>query len=197
MISYLKGEIIELDFNSLTILTSGGVGYAVVINEIISANLVLNDDAEIFIYHHKTENSEALFGFLEKSDKDVFTELIKISGVGGKVAMQILSLGIERLIHAIQSADNKTIEGIKGIGKKMAEKIILELKDKEFKVQVDTSSGTNTAKVFIDRSLFEQIKDTLVNMGYQGKDVERVLEGLPEEMKGAGDILPYCIRELS
>ncbi len=197
MISYLKWEIIELDFNSLTILTSGGVGYAVVINEIISANLVLNDDAEIFIYHHKTENSEALFGFLEKSDKDVFTELIKISWVWGKVAMQILSLWIERLIHAIQSADNKTIEGIKWIWKKMAEKIILELKDKEFKVQVDTSSWTNTAKVFIDRSLFEQIKDTLVNMWYQGKDVERVLEGLPEEMKGAGDILPYCIRELS
>jgi len=197
MISYLKWEIIELDFNSLTILTAGGVGYGVVINEIIYSNLVLNDDAEIFIYHHKTENSEALFGFLEKSDKDVFTELIKISWVWWKVAMQILSLWIERLIHAIQSADNKTIEGIKWIWKKMAEKIILELKDKDFNIQVDISSNSNTAKVFIDRSLFEQIKDTLVNMWYQGKDVERVLESLPEEMKDAGDILPYCIRELS
>lgn len=84
------------------------------------------------MYHHITDAGQALFGFETLDEKQLFTELIKISGVGGRVAMQILSLGKNRLISAVQNDDKKTIEGIKGIGKKMAEKIIFELQDKDF-----------------------------------------------------------------
>ncbi|MDP2090045.1 MAG: Holliday junction branch migration protein RuvA [Candidatus Gracilibacteria bacterium] len=196
MIAYLKGKILELNFNSLIILTDAGVGYDVGINELTYSKLGLESEAGLFIYHHITENYQSLFGFIEPEEKKVFSELIKISGVGGKVAMQILSLGIERLLFAIKGEDNKTIEGIKGIGKKMAEKIILELKDKDFGIVFtdrDTLKKTNS----IAPDLHTSIKSTLTNMGYNPRDIDRILSDLPEGMGSAGDIIPYVIRELS
>lgn len=198
MIAFLQGEVIELDFHDVTVLTSGGVGYGVLINELTYAHLSLEERAQLYIYHHRTENSEALFWFLTPEDKKVFSELIKISGVWGKVAMQILSLGISRLMQAVSMQDNKTIESIKGIGKKMAEKIILELKDKDFWMTLESISETNqSSQMTLSPELYTSIKETLTNMWYAPKDVEKILQNLPEGMEDAGEIIPYAIRELS
>ncbi|MCP4523596.1 MAG: Holliday junction branch migration protein RuvA [Candidatus Gracilibacteria bacterium] len=196
MIGYLQGKIIDLDFQECIIFTQSGVGYTVLINEIIYTHLALEEETSFFIHHHKTENSEALFGFLEKSDKKVFTELIKISGIGGKVAMQILSLGVIRLITAIQNTDKKTIESIKGVGKKMAEKIILELKDKDFVVEMNTEEKEFSGNT-LDQNVAGDVKNTLVTMGYNPKDVDGVLQKVPENLASVGEIIPFCIRELS
>ena len=118
MISYLKWKIIELDFLSTTILTNGWVGYSVWINELTYSKLWLESEVWMFVYHHITEWNQSLFGFIDIEDKKIFWELIKISWVWWKVAMQILSLGIERLVIAVQWEDNKTIEWIKWIWKK-------------------------------------------------------------------------------
>lgn len=198
MIGYIEGKIIDIDMTQAVVLTTGGVWYCVLINEIIYSQIALEQNVNFHIYHHKTENSESLFGFLDKTDKQVFTELIKISGVWGKVAMLILSLWVDKLIAAVQWWDNKTIESIKWIGKKMAEKIILELKDKDFIMQADIVTQTeHKAQVSLPRDIAEDIKNTLVNMGYTPKDVDNVLAKLPENMEDIGSILPYCIRELS
>lgn len=198
MIGYIEGKIIDIDMTQAVVLTTGWVWYCVLINEIIYSQIALEQNVNFYIYHHKTENSESLFGFLDKTDKQVFTELIKISGVWGKVAMLILSLWVDKLIAAVQWWDNKTIESIKWIGKKMAEKIILELKDKDFIMQADIVTQTEQkAQVALPRDIAEDIKNTLVNMGYNPKDVDNVLAKLPENMEDIGSILPYCIRELS
>lgn len=198
MISYLKWKIIELDFSYLTILTNSGVWYEVFINELIYSKLSIEDEVEMFIYHHRTENSQSLFGFIEKWEKSIFSELIKISWVWWKVAMLILWLWTSRLIEAIAYEDKKTIESIKWIGKKMAEKIVLELKDKDFGININNPKDLveNNVKS-INRDLFTSIKDTLVNMWYTPKDVESVLNTLPDWMENAGDIIPYVIKELS
>ncbi|PZM86504.1 Holliday junction branch migration protein RuvA [Candidatus Gracilibacteria bacterium] len=197
MISYIKGKIIELDFNSVTILTASGLGYELGINELIYSDLALQEETELFVYHHKTENSEMLFGFKEKFEKKIFTELIKISGVGGKIAMQILSLSAEKLIYSAKTGDNKTIESIKGVGKKMAEKIILEFKDKDFGFEIKVQENTETKNIFIEQDLLNSIKSTLVNMGYDKNDVEKILQNLPEDLQDAGTIIPYVIRNIS
>jgi len=198
MISYLKWNIIELDFSKVSILTSGGVWYEVFINELIYAKLSLKEIAELFIYHHRTENSQSLFWFIEKDEKDIFTQLIKISWVGWKVAMLILWLWINRLVEAISYEDNKTIESIKWIGKKMAEKIILELKDKDFWISLwDVKKSWENTNNKLNKNLFSSIKDTLVNMWYVWKDIENILKHLPEWMDEAWDIIPYIIKELS
>ncbi|RKW22356.1 Holliday junction branch migration protein RuvA [Candidatus Gracilibacteria bacterium] len=157
----------------------------------------MEEETELFVFHHKTENSEMLFGFTEKLEKKIFQELIKISGVGGKVAMQILSLGVEKLVRAAKTEDNKTIESIKGVGKKMAEKIILELKDKDLGFEVLAKNQNTQKQIFLEESLLSSIKSTLTNMGYNPKDVENILQNLPENLTDVGEIIPYAIKHLS
>jgi len=198
MIWFLQGKIIELNLTQATILTNSWVWYSVLINEIVYAHVALHENVELYIYHHKTENSENLFGFMDTMDKSVFTELIKISGIWGKVAMLILSLWIDKLITAVQMWDNKTIEAIKGIGKKMAEKIILELKDKDFIKHANISTKPEEKQtIHLPTNVAVDIKNTLVNMWYQSQDVDLVLAKVPEDLSEIWEILPYCIRQLS
>lgn len=108
-------------------------------------------------------------------------------------------MGVERLLEAIHFQDKVTIEQVKGIGKKMAEKILLELKDKHFE---GVSLALSTSKVSPTQTSLppdtrERIKTTLVGMGYLPKEVDRVLQSLPEGMADATAIIPYAIKELS
>lgn len=198
MIWYLKGKIIQINEKEILILTESGVGYKAIINELAFAKLSEEKEAEIFIYHHKTENSENLFGFLNSEEEMIFKELIKISGIGWKVAMNILSLGIIRLIEAVISEDNKTIEWINWIGKKWASKIILELKDndviKNFGV---IKSTTKDESITPRRAINTEILETLITMGFNQKRVEEVLSEMPEEFTKTEEIIPYAIRHLS
>ena len=196
MLSYLKWKIIELDFNNITILTSLWVWYNVWINELTYSKIALDNEVNLYVYHHITENNQTLFWFIEQTDKKVFSELIKISWVWWKVAMQILSLWIERLVMAIQEEDNKTIEWIKWIWKKMAGKIILELKDKDFWVVLSDRTTVKKANS-ISGDLHISIKSTLTNMWYNPRDIDKILWELPENLKDAWEIIPYIIKELS
>lgn len=196
MISYIKWKIIDLEFNSVTILTNSWVGYELGINELIYSKLSLEEETELFVYHHKTENSENLFAFTNKTEKKLFSELIKISWIWGKVAMQILSLWVDLLISSAKLGDNKTIESIKWIWKKMAEKIIIELRDKDFDYELVVRNSSKKT-IFIEEDLFSSIKSTLTNMWYNQKDVENILRELPEDLTDAGTILPYAIKHLS
>ena len=204
MIAYLKWEIIDLEFSKVVILTSGGVGYDVLINE-INFSKIQNENRknlELFIYHHRTENSQLLFGFLEKDEKIIFEELIKINWVWGKVALNILSIWIYRLSKAIASWDNKTIESIKWIGKKWASKIILELNDsdviKSYKESnwdknIENKLGNITN---ITQDIHNDVKNTLTLMWYNLSDIEKVLAKLPEDVTTINDIIPFVIKNI-
>ncbi len=196
MISYIKWRIIELDFNYLTILTASGLGYELGINELIYSKITKEEEIELFVYHHKTENSEALFWFIESREKKVFTELIKISWIWGKVAMQILSLWVDRLLTATKSEDNKTIESIKWVGKKMTEKIILEFRDKDFWLEILLPKNIEKKSSNLDENLLSSIKSTLTNMWYNPKDVENILQDLPAEMNDIWTIISYVVKNI-
>lgn len=200
MIGYISGKILEVSDTNILILTESWVGYEIGINEISFATLATREDAELYVYHHITEWAQSLFGFTTIEEKQLFTELIKISGVGWKVALQILSLWKHRLIEAVQNDDKKTIESIKWIGKKMAEKIVLELKDKPF-VTSHVWSASETQKsleqIMLPKTLIENITGTLQNMGYQTRDIERVLTQVPDHYSSVEEVLPFMIRELS
>ena len=92
MIAYISGKILEISETSVTLLPESGVGYEVGINELTFSKLVLREEASLYIYHHITENNQSLFGFETLEEKKLFTELLKISGIGGKVGLQILML---------------------------------------------------------------------------------------------------------
>jgi len=199
MIAYLKWKIIELQSNKVVILVNSGVGYEVLISELVYSNLQGLEEIELFIYHHRTENSQILFGFIEKEEKQIFEELIKVNGVWWKVALNILSIWILRLIEAIKTADNKTIESIKWIGKKWASKIILELKDSDVIKSYTNISWKNTEnkEKHIDFSQKHQdVINTLVVMWYKKEDIEKTLAELPESISSINDIIPFVIKNI-
>ena len=198
MISYLSGEIIDLEPNKITLLTNAGVWYDVWISDISFLNLKLNTTKKFYIYHHITEGNQSLFGFLEKIEKQLFEELIKISGVWWKVAILILWLWVNTLSDAINNKDKKIIESVKWIWKKMAEKIIIELKDKDFiKNNIYISSNKeNITKHKLERNLEQDIISTLTNMWYSKQAIEKAINKIPDNLKTTEKILPALIKEL-
>jgi len=169
MIAYLKGNLIQKTTNQV-ILDIGGVGYRVSIP--LSTYLMLgeNDDvAELHVYTHVTDSSFALYGFYSEKEKDLFLKLISISGIGPKIALNILS-GIESsdLEDAIRQSDVVRISLIPGIGKKTAMRIALELQEKlELKEKV------------LETQSFQEKEDlisALMNLGFKRREVEKIVD---------------------
>ncbi len=169
MIAYLKGNLIQKSTNQI-ILDIGGVGYRAWIPLSTYLNLgELNETAELFIYTHVTDNSLSLYGFATEKEKETFLKLITISGIGPKLALNILS-GIEAsdLEDAIRQSDVTRISLIPGIGKKTAMRIALELQEKLDKKE----------KVFEGKSSQEKedIISALMNLGFKRNEVERIVD---------------------
>lgn len=169
MISYLKGNLIQKSPNQIT-LDIGGVGYCVLIPLSTYFNLGdLNEPVELFIYTHLTDNSLSLYGFSTEEEKGTFLKLINISGIGPKLALNILSgIGTSDLEDAIRRNDVARISLIPGIGKKTALRIALELQEKiEKKEELISARGSEEK---------EDIISALMNLGFRRKEVESIVD---------------------
>ena len=131
MIAHLRGRLLA-KHPQQAIIEAGGVGYEVLISvPTFSALPSEGTEVSLFIYTHVREDTLALYGFLDREQKRVFERLITVSGVGPKLAVTIQSgLSSERLVGAIRSQDHATLSQIPGIGKRMAERLVVDLKDK-------------------------------------------------------------------
>lgn len=200
MLSYIKWQIKNIELNSVIVLTDSWVWYEIIINELTFAKIHDKNEIEMFLFHNITENGQTLFWFLEIDDRVFFKELIKISGVWWRVAQTILSLWLARLKTAILEDDKKTIESIKWVWKKMAEKIVLELSDKDIVKNFVITKTDSMQKVKnvsnIDNSLKQEILSTLTLMWYSSKKVEEILWNLPTWLKTAQEIIPYVIKNI-
>ncbi len=203
MICYIKWKILDLENNKIELLTDSWIGYEIGISEMNYAEIYDRklEKIELFVYHNITDNSQYLYGFLTRDEKNIFKQLIKISWVWWKVALLILSLWKNTLFEAILNEDKKTIESVKWIWKKMAEKIILELKDKDlFKIwynEILSNSKIKENNNKFDKNLIENIRYTLVNMWYNPKEIDKKLSEIPNNMDNINKILPWIIWELS
>lgn len=138
MFAYLKGKLAHKD-PTYVIIDVGGVGYEVKISLHTFSKVKDQENVQLFTHFHVKEDAQILFGFADTHEKQVFLHLISISGVGPTTGLMVLSsLSPEEVEQAILSEDVRTIQGVKGIGAKTAQRIILELKDK---VGKDTGSG--------------------------------------------------------
>ena len=195
MLSYIKWNIKHIETNSAIILTNSWVWYEIIINELIYSQIHSQNEIELFIFHSITDNWQSLFWFLTIEDRTVFKELIKISWVWWRVAQTILSIWVERLKKAIINDDKKTLESIKWVWKKMAEKIVLELKDKDYiKVLSVEEKHTITSNIPLD--IKKQVSSTLTAMWYNPQNIEKVLNSLPENLTTINDIIPYVIKNI-
>lgn len=130
MYEYIKGKVTEICENNL-VLESYGIGYLLFVSLNTLTDIKQNEDVKLYVYEHIREDEYTLYGFYTKEERQVFRELLGVTGIGPKVAMNILSkFTIRELINYITLGDEKALSSVPGIGKKTANRMILELKDK-------------------------------------------------------------------
>ena len=164
MIGFIRGDI-EAIYEDKVVIDTGSIGYNVYVPASVIDKIKIGDEVTMYTYLNVREDAMNLFGFLSRDDLDMYKMLISVNGIGPKAALSILSyLSINDLKYAIVSGDASTISKANGIGKKTAEKIILELKDK-----IDSISGNRDDVVSIDTSESSNINEAVLaleSLGY-------------------------------
>jgi len=175
MISHLRGTLLEKHPNQI-VIDVHGVGYEVTIP--VSAYSSLPEQGapvRLHIYQHVREDILALYGFLTKDDKTLFEKLIAVSGIGPKLAITILSgMAADEMVNAIRGNDIARLTRIPGIGKKTAERMVLELRDR---LAVEKHGETAAAPAM--SAAEEDVLSALVNLGYQRAAAEKALASIP------------------
>jgi holliday junction DNA helicase RuvA len=179
MIGSLRGKLADKRPNQI-LLDVGGVGYQVQIPLSTFAALgALHDEATLLIHTHVREDQFNLFGFISAREKQCFEMLISASGVGPSLALKILSgMGLEELVPAIRKGDLAQLVRIPGVGRKTAERIVLELRDKLAAVDV-REAGKPASRPQLE----SDVASALVNLGYDERSVERAME----KARGSGE----------
>jgi Holliday junction DNA helicase RuvA len=180
MIAHLRGKLLAKHPNQAVVET-GGVGYDVTISVPTFSDLpAAGADVALHIHTHVREDVIALYGFLRPSEKVLFEKLITVSGIGPKLAITILSgMAADEMVGAIRGNDVARLTRIPGIGKKTAERMVLELRDK-----LPEAAPTVTAAAPVMSGTEEDVLSALVNLGYQRAAAEKALEASMKNGKG-------------
>ncbi|MFZ1812092.1 MAG: Holliday junction branch migration protein RuvA [Candidatus Saccharimonadales bacterium] len=174
MIAHITGDVVE-KFNSAVIVDVHGVGYEVNVPLGDFDAVKLNETVKLYTYHHVREQSEELFGFSTLAAKKLFELLITVQGVGPKAALAILSLGsAEHVRSAIANNDSDYVQNASGVGKKTAERVVVDLHDK---VGLATHYGSHQpVQTELDTS--DEALEALMALGYTLADATKALDGI-------------------
>ena len=197
MIGYLIGTIKQLDATR-ALVVAGGVGYDVHISLQTYYRLEGHRDVELEIYTHVREDALSLYGFASPEEKFAFEKLISISGIGPTLAQKILS-GIDApdLADAVARGDARKLSTIPGVGKKTAERVCLELRDKlTMPESAARAAAAPTGRTAVD----DDVHSALVNLGYRPKDADGAIESARKELGSEAELsalLKAALRQLT
>lgn len=196
MFYYLNGEITLMEGN-LAVVDCGGVGYACRTTNYTLSKLRTGQKAKLYTYCNIREDAFDIFGFSTREELRCFEMLLGVTGVGPKAAIAILSATTpERFTLAIMTQDEKTLTAAQGVGKKLAQRIILELKDKMGGItEVDFSSGSAVAAP-VSGSNLSLAQAALAELGYTHAEIAAALKGLPAETLSTEEIVRHCLRAM-
>lgn len=171
MIAHLRGRLLVKHPNQVVVET-GGVGYDVTISVPTFSGLpAAGGEVALHIHTHVREDSIALYGFLRSAEKQLFENLISVSGIGPKLAITILSgMAADEIVAAIRSSDIARLIRIPGIGKKTAERLVLELRDR-----LPTAMAGEAPAAPAMNAMEEDVLSALMNLGYQRAAVEKAI----------------------
>jgi Holliday junction DNA helicase RuvA len=187
MIALLTGKVVGLKGSSV-ILDVHGVGYRVMVSTYALGKLAGQDEVTLHIHTHVREDQFSLFGFLEEDELNVFELLISVSGVGPKMALGILSIADTNTIRAaVVERDPTILTRISGVGKKTAEKIIVELQNK-----VTAAEVTGRASISADQDAIEG----LMALGYSASQAREALKDIPSDITTPGERIRYALKSL-
>ena len=193
MISWINGDLVDLwqtNQKFFVLINCQGLGYEIQILEPLflklKTNQISNKNITLWIKHIKKEDSDLLFGFTSKDQKNFFIEILSIRGIGSQIGIGILNkFSISEVINAIKTQDKKLICSVPGIGQKMSDRLILELKSK-FKSEIQFSEEKSEDEF--------EIKDTEINKMIE--DLQLTLKSLSYKNKEINTILPIIIKEI-
>ena len=194
MISWITGELVEFwqtNQKYFVLINCQGLGYEIQIIESFFLKLKTNNSSNtnitLWIKHIKKEDTDLLFGFTSKDQKNFFIQILNIRGVGSQIGMGLLNkLTIREVINAIKTQNKKLIGSVPGIGQKMTERLILELKSK-FKYELEIEDEKNKEEFLIDNNEIKKMLDdlqlTLKSLNYKKKEINNILPNIIKETK--------------
>ncbi|NLC17257.1 MAG: Holliday junction branch migration protein RuvA [Clostridiales bacterium] len=192
MISFISGRIVETGENKI-VLENNGIGYDITVSNDTLAKCQNKDNVQLYIYMSVREDSVTLFGFFDKTEKEMFLRLITVSGIGPKLASVILSgMSSQQLALKIAAGDHLALSKIKGVGKKTAERIIVELKDK---IALEGQSVDLEAQDF-DKTP-QNISDAifaLMSLGMTKAEAVRAVNKVSDKTRPAEEILAEALK---
>lgn len=207
MISFLNGKVVSVNRLSAkgasVVVDVNGIGYLVLVTNRVALLIESNSDIKIYTSLIHREDSMTLFGFIEHSERDLFEILIGVSGVGPKMGLALLEgMQAQDLISAVINEDVKALAATKGVGPKLAKKLILELKDKLM------SQKDNIANISLDLKETQSIDDTalqeaqsvLLSLGYSSEEINNAFKKAvfnEADMQSSEEILRNVLKELS
>lgn len=182
MIAYLEGEVIKTGINNL-ILKVSQIGYKVFVSNGILMSTKTGNQIQLFIFQNLKEDCSDLYGFLNSNELDLFEKLISVNKVGPKSGLNIMNLGFDEVIAAINNQDVSFLTKASGLGKKGAERIILELSGK---LVVDMQATSIDQEVYL----------ALENLGYERKHITDILKTKPENIATVESMVKYFLQNL-
>ncbi len=194
MIALLSGVVVEKTTTSVLVETSGGVGYDVTMTAADVLSVVVGEKLRVYTYLKVSDSAQELFGFKTTTARDFFKILLSVSGIGPKSALNVLSLGdIENIQSAIARSDVKYLTAVQGMGKKTAERLVVELKNK-FTVRGSSSESLAGA---VDSGPLGEVVEALVSMGYSQAEARDTVQNLDATNKNAEGLLREALKMLS
>ena len=194
MISWIKGVVVhswQTNNKFYVLINCQGLGYEIQILESvisdINTNKISKKEIVLWLKHIKKEDSDMLFGFISKDQRDFFIQILNIKGIGSQIGMSLLNkFSLNQIINAITINDKKSISSVQGIGQKMTERIILELKSKVITKQIENENFDKIS--FLEEnselnSIFEDIELTLQSLNYPKKEIKNLISKFINEIK--------------
>lgn len=191
MLGYIKGKILHAE-DGVVLLENGGIGYEIVCSAAVYARLLNAGEGEIFTYLAVREDDISLYGFASVEEKKMFLKLTGVTGVGPKMGIGILSaMNLGQLAAAIATSDVKTLSSVKGLGKKTAERIVLELREKVASSDLPADSPAVPAAKEAD----EDAVVALMTLGFtRAESVQAVHSAMSAGAMGIQQIIAYALK---
>ena len=189
MLNYIEGKLIEKE-EGYIVVDCNGIGYEILVSDYTQNSLSANGSVvKILTYLQVREDGVALYGFASKEEKNMFMKLISVNGIGPKMAVGILSgITLNDLISAIVNQDVKMLCTIKGLGKKTAERLLVELKDQAMPVQMEISQQN------VNMNFIEQASEALISLGVGRNEAYRLAKENAVEGATVEEIITKALR---
>lgn len=196
MYAYIRGIVSDITADR-AVLEAAGVGYELFAGRKTLEKLILGEEAKLYTHLHLAEGVQALYGFYSEEEREMFRRLIGITRVGPKLAISVLSVMEPSDVISAVITDNPTaFDPVQGMGRKMAQRVILELKEQVKDSPISTGSQSQTVKTNVAENIRAEAVQALVALGYDGLTASRAVSAV-EEAKNVEELITKALRKLA